>query len=889
MQRLFFWVNWHAGDLILTRPLVRRVLDEHDVQIAYGCWSNQAYLVEDLPVTVIRDPRNDPPMQEPRETLLHLCPEGYLPIYLWIGSLPTYTRFNWQSITTLYNQQIEAYGLTSLKICSRYIPMLDFPPVEVAVGPNAVFVDNSVARSKHSDYEFPLAELASRYPQFRFYCAANPQYIAPNVVDCSECNLRVLSSISNRCMAIMGKGSAPFCSTLTEVNRYKPRAILRYHFRDSVHSIWDYPGNPMQYLETDADIYRFLDYVARQEICRPDRAGTIIEKPKSKTILPLESEAARLDLLLDQFERSHFASDFWTDIKVAKEQLIDFWLRVSEDQVEYAYRGAWGKVTSRYIHSRLWDLEASSDSNFPDPSLGSRRFFVAPNNGSRATGVLIAWMLMYSPERFPAPIGIDNMPDWLWIDAYRYLQTERDYFISNGASDRYFEARRRAMASFAVRFQADPTNRYLKYLWLRVMANEPLSPYVNSDGSLRELQESYAGINDAALRTWGFSVDWNISGFDSARRPKIGFLLNDLTPSAETFFNLPLFESLDSRFDVQLYLIQQPSSSLEQYAVSRAAKLSYLPHHLHEQLDYLRADDLDVLVFANDFAWHPRISQISVCRVARYQLVANSRMTSGSRAIDGFFCGEGNAGMSRDCTEKIWKLPHSGLCYSFGNLQPKPVRGVGRNCLDISDESFVFGTGLSAIECRFETLVSWSRILADVPNSILLMFPFESERTRCNRKETFVEETCSVFAACGIDPARLRFFSAEPYPSIEQLRNYLCHIDVFLDPYPLSRHGLTIELLRLSIPVVTRTSDHRHSQMSASLIEELSSALSQLLVAHSDEDYISKAIQVGRNHDLRRAINNEIRYALPRSSLFDSFAFGKQFSEMLSQILHELT
>ena len=55
MHKLFFWNNWHNGDLVLCRPLARHVLDRHDVEIAWGCWRNQAYIVEDLPVRVIAD------------------------------------------------------------------------------------------------------------------------------------------------------------------------------------------------------------------------------------------------------------------------------------------------------------------------------------------------------------------------------------------------------------------------------------------------------------------------------------------------------------------------------------------------------------------------------------------------------------------------------------------------------------------------------------------------------------------------------------------------------------------------------------------------------------------------------------------------------------------
>ena len=38
MVKLFFYNNWHNGDIIFNKPLVRAVLDRHDVEITWGCW-----------------------------------------------------------------------------------------------------------------------------------------------------------------------------------------------------------------------------------------------------------------------------------------------------------------------------------------------------------------------------------------------------------------------------------------------------------------------------------------------------------------------------------------------------------------------------------------------------------------------------------------------------------------------------------------------------------------------------------------------------------------------------------------------------------------------------------------------------------------------------------
>ena len=60
MVKLFFYNNWHNGDIIFERPLVRRILDRYpDIQITWGCWRNHKLLIQDLPVTVIAHENDD--------------------------------------------------------------------------------------------------------------------------------------------------------------------------------------------------------------------------------------------------------------------------------------------------------------------------------------------------------------------------------------------------------------------------------------------------------------------------------------------------------------------------------------------------------------------------------------------------------------------------------------------------------------------------------------------------------------------------------------------------------------------------------------------------------------------------------------------------------------
>ncbi len=257
-------------------------------------------LVEDLPVKIFSDPRNDPRSGDLPESLLYLCPPGHVPVYLWIGSYPDIAHHNWNSMVEIYNRQIEAQGLPQLKIRSGWVPMVDFPPVEVAVCSKRRF-----HRERRRTFEAFRLRVRYRIPIFGvssipFLLHRRAELSSFDVVDCSKENLRVLSSISNRCVAVLGKGSG---TVLFDLDRSQSLQTESDHaIPSSRRRACDLglPGNPMQYLETDDDVRRFLSTVSKQKVIQTpadDGRFAKLMEPSARH----ESRAARIDLLLDQF------------------------------------------------------------------------------------------------------------------------------------------------------------------------------------------------------------------------------------------------------------------------------------------------------------------------------------------------------------------------------------------------------------------------------------------------------------------------------------------------------------------------------------------------------------------------------------------------------------
>jgi hypothetical protein len=266
-RKLFVWNGWHKGDVILSRPVVLRIIQQHDVDITWGCFSNHVYLIQDLPVSIIVHPDED---IIPRD-LSHLCPANQLSVGLWFGIYQDLGGILWEHGVETYNRQIAAKGLP-LQISVRDVPMADLPFVQVPVCDRSVYVDNGSVRSSQSDFEFDVRRLAEMFPELNFYCTATPNCDFRNVFDCAALDLIALSSLSNKCDAIVGKGSGAMTCTLTTPNRYKPRAVMR--FTTAVGKrYWEFPGSRLQYLDTHDQLVEFLRDVRAQLTAAPSASG----------------------------------------------------------------------------------------------------------------------------------------------------------------------------------------------------------------------------------------------------------------------------------------------------------------------------------------------------------------------------------------------------------------------------------------------------------------------------------------------------------------------------------------------------------------------------------------------------------------------------------------
>lgn len=276
-MHFFIHNSTHAGDVILTRPVIKAIRESFpEVEITLECLEANKYLWEDMGLPVVSykgGPYKFSTAPTPN------CPPDAVFINMWFGIyrdilLTDYISYN--NNVHSFNRQMEEKGLLHLYHLdeSEFPPVLEFYakqqlPVEIVE--NSVLVENGIVLSGQSRFPINdyLEQIAKTFPEFVFYCPAEPPVKAPNIVDCSKLNLLQLSELSNHCKGFLTHGSGVNAATYTEPNRFKPRCFIGMSRRGC--RIWKDERNPPTEVKDITGILYFLQTLAEKNSDLSDR------------------------------------------------------------------------------------------------------------------------------------------------------------------------------------------------------------------------------------------------------------------------------------------------------------------------------------------------------------------------------------------------------------------------------------------------------------------------------------------------------------------------------------------------------------------------------------------------------------------------------------------
>ena len=184
-------------------------------------------------------------------------------------------------------------------------------------------------------------------------------------------------------------------------------------------------------------------------------------------------------------------------------------------------------------------------------------------------------------------------------------------------------------------------------------------------------------------------------------------------------------------------------------------------------------------------------------------------------------------------------------------LMPAPAPVLSRGHV-------TFGCFNNATKIRTPALNAWSRILARVPESRLIL------KSGAFDNPDVVAGFQRRFAAAGADPARIEFRGASKF--YDYLRSY-ADIDIALDPFPANGGTTTRDTLLMGVPMVTLWGQTFAGRVGGATMAAI--GLSELAAEHVDA-YVDIAVRLAADRPRLVALRGEIRGRTEASLISDA-------------------
>jgi predicted O-linked N-acetylglucosamine transferase (SPINDLY family) len=222
-------------------------------------------------------------------------------------------------------------------------------------------------------------------------------------------------------------------------------------------------------------------------------------------------------------------------------------------------------------------------------------------------------------------------------------------------------------------------------------------------------------------------------------------------------------------------------------------------------------------------------------------------------------------GSDAHASERLARLDPCFLCYTPRSDAPTPVPRP-------ADAPVIFASFNAQMKHTERTLALWSRVLAAVPASRLVM----------KNKSLGDAGVRSVLAArlraAGTDPARVDMLPWATDPA-DHMRAYQS-VDIALDTYPYHGTTTTCEALWMGVPVVSRVGRTHAARVGLSLLTNTGLAD---LACDSDDSFV--AVAVSRANDpARRA---QLRSTLRAQMLASPLCYAPAHTRRLESLLRE--
>jgi Glycosyl transferase family 41 len=413
------------------------------------------------------------------------------------------------------------------------------------------------------------------------------------------------------------------------------------------------------------------------------------------------------------------------------------------------------------------------------------------------------------------------------------------------------------------------------------------TPALFSTLNMRPFAARVGRLIEHGLTHGGFVLDHEFPPRARDARHRVGVIVRNIERRTESFIAPAFVAGLDrSRFETVLITLADPADpEFARFIGGHFDRVEiFATDDVAEQASAIRSLELDLLFPANTMAavaWS--YNNLLAHRLARLQIMASivSPLTTGLSRTDFALtaaCTEPED-IQAQYSERV--LPMEGMfnCFILGDQDPRSPRPRDPAMPVLPAVPIRFASGGSLYKLTPELRQAWIRIMAAVPSSELVLYPFNPgwglPRTSAAIRKQFIDE----FGAAGIAEHRLRIM---PNQTPHQIVDLLRETTIYLDTFPYSGAASFMEPIAALCPMVGLLGSTQRGLQGAAMLEAL--GLNDMIAADVD-DYIAIAVELARSAALRAAIKLRISARLADLPFLDHHDFGRRLTRALDQVL----
>jgi predicted O-linked N-acetylglucosamine transferase (SPINDLY family) len=175
----------------------------------------------------------------------------------------------------------------------------------------------------------------------------------------------------------------------------------------------------------------------------------------------------------------------------------------------------------------------------------------------------------------------------------------------------------------------------------------------------------------------------------------------------------------------------------------------------------------------------------------------------------------------------------------------------------------------------------WARLLAKIPESVLVLYPFGPAWSSSYPKSVFRDHFESTLSKYNVKKERLIIL--DPLPKREDIKELLRLADVYLDAVPYSGATSLLDPLEVGVPPVVMEGDELRFCQGSAILRELKV---EELVVKSEEEYIELAGRLAIDNELRTDLREKIlNRMLDTPPFLDPKGYARKISTALKNIV----